>query len=121
MSAHEPRHGSCQVRQADAESVAVLTVMPPPSLRVPARSGADDWGLGCDEEETCCQFHVRILQLRQTAPRSPWHMCATHLLQKTLQRLVRDLAADLAAGAHAHEDLLNLLRELGAGEGYPGN
>lgn len=48
-------------------------------------------------------------------------MWNTHLLQKTLQRLVRDLAADLAAGAHAHEDLLNLLRELGAGKGYPGN
>lgn len=45
----------------------------------------------------------------------------THLLQETLQRLVGDLAADLATGSHANEDLLDLLGELRAGERYPGN
>lgn len=95
--------------------------MPPPSLRVPARSGADDWGLGCDEEETCCQLPRTDRLATANANRSTERLWNTHLLQKTLQRLVRDLATDLAAGAHAHEDLLNLLRELGAGKGYPGN
>lgn len=43
----------------------------------------------------------------------------THLLQQSLQRLIGDLATDLAAGSHADKDFLNLLSELRTSERYP--
>jgi hypothetical protein len=43
----------------------------------------------------------------------------THLLKQTLELLVRDLSADLALSTHAHQQLLDLVRELRAREGYP--
>lgn len=45
----------------------------------------------------------------------------THLLEKTLKRLVGHLAADLPLLPHANEQVLDLRCELRARKGYPGD
>lgn len=42
-----------------------------------------------------------------------------HLLEKALERLIRDFPPNLASLAHPNEEVLDLLRELGSREGYP--